>query len=77
MEGFKRTLIEHTYDERVKQLLKIIEINFKKKIKILWQIFFCLIFRVKVRIKEINVIKCTKITFGIQYLEWFSYSKLL
>ncbi|MEX5518360.1 CgeB family protein [Bacillus cereus] len=31
MEGFKRTLIEHTYDERVKQLLKIIEINFKKE----------------------------------------------
>ncbi|MED2754027.1 DUF3880 domain-containing protein [Bacillus thuringiensis] len=31
MEGFKRTLIEHTYDERVKQLLKIIGINFKKE----------------------------------------------
>ncbi|MFB5562312.1 glycosyltransferase [Bacillus cereus] len=29
-EGFKRTLIKHTYDERVKQLLKIIGFNFKK-----------------------------------------------
>ncbi|MES5954583.1 DUF3880 domain-containing protein [Bacillus fungorum] len=31
MEGLKRTLIEHTYDKRVKQLLKIIEINPKKE----------------------------------------------
>lgn len=27
MAGFKRTLIEHTYDKRVKQLLEIIEMN--------------------------------------------------
>lgn len=32
MEGFKRTLIEHTYDKRVKQLLKIIEISFENEI---------------------------------------------
>ncbi|MED3397390.1 glycosyltransferase [Bacillus wiedmannii] len=31
MEGFRRTLIEHTYDIRVKQLLKIIEVNSKKE----------------------------------------------
>ncbi|MEC0014521.1 glycosyltransferase, partial [Bacillus cereus] len=30
MEGLKRTLVEHTYDKRVRQLLKIIEINSKK-----------------------------------------------
>ncbi|GAB6439420.1 glycosyltransferase [Bacillus luti] len=29
MAGFKRTLIEHTYDKRVKQLLEIIEMNHK------------------------------------------------
>ncbi|EEL71220.1 CgeB family protein [Bacillus cereus] len=31
MEGLKRTLIEHTYDKRVQQLLKIIEMNPKKE----------------------------------------------
>ena len=32
MAGFKRTLIEHTYDKRVKQLLEIIEMNHKIKV---------------------------------------------
>ncbi|PDZ69586.1 spore maturation protein [Bacillus cereus] len=31
MEGFRRTLIEHTYDKRVKDLLEIISVNPKKE----------------------------------------------
>ncbi len=31
MEGFRRPLIEHTYDKRVKDLLEIISVNPKKE----------------------------------------------